>query len=307
MNPNQLALAIYQAQLHYLELLEESRRLEERSAEIMFNRRRLYQAQRLQYDFVATDFLRQFGVAITSLPRFFRADYVERTRTVVGADGSRVSRRFHFWSLEHPYLNDDDENQVNSYRATYRMSKRAFEHLVNELSTHSEFNLVAHNATPIYIQVATALFRFANSHIGYRNALMLLGVSYGSYTNFTRRTVKAIKGTLGHLISWPTNPDEVNEIAEGFGSNSGHRLNNVIGALDGKNVRIHTPSPAPVGAMFRDRNNNSSVKLTAVCDASLRFTYIRVGDSGIVAIYMYNSSGQIQRLIHIPFLLRKNA
>ncbi|KAG2193062.1 hypothetical protein INT47_012136 [Mucor saturninus] len=32
--------------------------------------------------------------------------------------------------------------------------------------------------------------------------------------------------------------------------------------------------------MFRDRKNNYSVKLTAVCDSVLQFTYIKVGDSG---------------------------
>lgn len=280
MNPLQIATVMSQLHLHIMELLENSRRLEE-DANSLHSISELLIAERLQYGYIASDFQSQFGVAITSLPIFFGGEYVERTRTVVGADGRRESRRYHFWKLEHPFLNDDDENQVNSYRATYRMSKRAFEHLVNELSLHEAFNLVAPNTIPIYIQIATALFRLANSHIGYRQAYMHLGVSYGSYNNFTKRTVKAIKGRLGHLVAWPTDPEEAGEVALGFGSNDGRRLSHVIGAVDGKNFKIHKPS-GEAGGMFRDRKNDYSVKLTAVCDSELRFTYIRVGDSGIV-------------------------
>ncbi|KAG2195578.1 hypothetical protein INT47_001325 [Mucor saturninus] len=154
------------------------------------NNTALYRQQRLQYSFIANDYRNQYG------------------------------------SLEHSFLNDDDENQVNSYRVTYRMGKDAFENLVNELSIHEEFNFAAPNAIPVYIQVSTALFRLANCHVGYRQAYMLLGASY-----------------------------------------------------DGKNFTIHKPSPEEFGAMFRDCKNDYSVKLTAVCDSDLRFTYITVGDS----------------------------
>ncbi|KAI7870074.1 uncharacterized protein EV154DRAFT_530313 [Mucor mucedo] len=181
----------------------------------------LYQAERVQYNFIASNYRNEYGVSINYLPIFMMGKHVERTRT------------------------------VSSYRANYRMGKRALEHLVNELLAHEEF-------------FATALFRLGNCHIGYRQA----------YNNFTTRTLKAIEDQL--------DPIRANAIAVGFGSSTEDRLNGVIGAVDGKNFIIHQPSPPIVGAMFRDRKNNYSVKLTAVCNSALRFTYIKVGDSGIV-------------------------
>lgn len=285
MNPSQIVTVISELQQVLFRLDEEAESMDDDIQMIMeSDNTALYRQQRLQYSFIANDYRNQYGVAITSLPMFFSGEYVERTRTVIDADGRRETRRYHFWSLEHPFLNDDDENQVNSYRATYRMGKDAFENLVNELSNHEEFNFVAPNAIPVYIQVATALFRLANCHVGYRQAYMLLGVSYGSYNNFTRRTLKAIKGRLGHLLAWPTDPEAARAVAHGFGSDNGQRLNGVIGAVDGKNFTIHKPSPDEFGAMFRDRKNDYSVKLTAVCDSNLRFTYISVGDSGTVTM-----------------------
>ncbi|KAG2192286.1 hypothetical protein INT47_006919 [Mucor saturninus] len=111
--------------------------------------RELYQAECLQYDFIARNYRNQYGVSINNLPIFMMGEHVERTRTVISADGRRELRRYHFWRLEHSFLNDSDKNQVSSYRANYRMGKRAFEHLVNELSAHEEFNLVAPNTSPI--------------------------------------------------------------------------------------------------------------------------------------------------------------
>lgn len=106
---------------------------------------------------------------------------------------------------------------------------------------------------------------------------MYLGVLYGSYKNFTRSTCCAIKEILGDKIAWPMGSEKVMSIAYNLdlprGSNSGQtrvRLPSVIGALNGKNVIIHKPSPAPYGDMFWDRKNNYSVKLTAVCLADCR-------------------------------------
>ncbi|KAG2191676.1 hypothetical protein INT47_010268 [Mucor saturninus] len=268
MTPQQIAFIVSQLQLLIVRINEESESLEEDRMDILnstrqrleenmttlHSSRELYQAECLQYDFIASNYRNQYGVSINNLPIFMMGEHVERTRTVISVDGRRESRRYHFWRLEHPFLNDNDENQVSSYRANYRMGKRAFEHLVNELSAHEEFNLVAPNTIPIYIQVATALFRLANCQIGYRQAYMLLGVS--------------------------SEPARANAIAVGFGSNIGDRLNGVIGAVDGKNFIIHQPSPPTVGAMFRDGKNNYSVKLTPLCDSVLRLTYIKVGDSG---------------------------
>ncbi|KAG2192010.1 hypothetical protein INT47_011527 [Mucor saturninus] len=114
------------------------------------------------------------------------------------------------------------------------MGKDAIENLVNELSNHEESNFAAPNAIPVYIQVATALFRLDNYH--------------------------AIKRRLGYLLAWPTDPEAPRAVAHGFGSDKGQRLNSAMGVVDGKNFMIHKPSPDEFGAMFLDRKNDYSIK-----------------------------------------------
>lgn len=234
------------------------------------------------YNIIASEFFDQNSFLITSLPMFMTATYVVSTRSVTTEGNERVIEKYGFWKTQHPHLNNDDENQVSSYRATYRMSHEMFDWLVNELMTHNEFDLLAHNAIPAYIQIATCLIRMANSHQGYRLTYLYMGVSHGSFTNFTRRTLKAIKDKLGHLIEWPENPVLAAQVANNFEHpiSGGKRLPGVIGAVDGKIFVIHSPSPPNYAAMFRDRKNRYSVKLTAVCSSDCKFTYIRVGDSG---------------------------
>jgi hypothetical protein len=171
------------------------------------------------------------------------------------------------------------------------MDKGTFEWLVTRLEEHPELQLNAPNATPVFIQVAIALVRLANNHIGYRMAFMDWYVSYGSYTNFTRRVVKAIKGLLTEsTISWPTTYERARDIADAFEyplNNPNRCLPNIVGAIDGKNCIIRKPSPSLYGSFFRDRKGNYSVKITAVCDSLCRFTYIRVGDSGKFELFLY--------------------
>ncbi|KAG2211004.1 hypothetical protein INT47_000164 [Mucor saturninus] len=97
------------------------------------------------------------------------------------------------------------------------------------------------------------------------------------------------------LLGVSSDPVRSNAIAIGFGSNTGDRLNSVIGAVDVKYLIIHQPSPPTVGAMFRDRKNNYSVKLTALCDSALRFTYIKVGRTHDAAAFR---SSDIASKIH---------
>ena len=227
-------------------------------------------------------------MAFTSMPSSFTGEIITRMRND-GVGATRVSERYTFWEVQNPNLDDDDENQVDSFRVTYRMGRDSFNWLVNRLSTHPEFDFKTPNNVPIYIQIATCLLRLANCHLRYRNMYVLYGVSYGSYTNFTRRNVKAIKDVLSYMIDWPINSAMVGAISAGFNKGPGVSIPDAIGAIDGKNFTIHKPTPAAYGAGFRDRKNNYTIKLTAVCDDTCRFTYIRVGDSGNNDQYKYES------------------
>lgn len=166
------------------------------------------------------------------------------------------------------------------------MNRSSFEKLVNDLSQHPVFGLRAHNATPTYIQVSCAIWRLANCHIGYRTNQIAFGVPHGSFMKYFRRTLIAIEGVYGNKICWTVSPDRVQAIHTGFKwpsvetEGSIRHLPNIIGALDGKNVIIERPKVHP--EHWRDRKGHFAMKLTAICDDKCRFTYIRVGDLGIM-------------------------
>ncbi|GAA5794850.1 hypothetical protein HPULCUR_000198 [Helicostylum pulchrum] len=208
-----------------------------------------------------------------------------RSTRAIPSTGNVSLSNIQYWTITHPFLADDD-NPRSSFRAMYRMNLASFERLVNDLSQHPTFDLRAHNSIPVYIQISCAIWRLANCHLGYRMCNAGLGVSHGSYIKFFRRTLIAIERVYGSNISWPVDQERVQAIQTGFewppapAHISTHRLPNVIGALDGKNVIIESPRVHP--EHWRDRKGNFAMKLTAVCDDKCRFTYIRVGDSGMI-------------------------
>ncbi|GAA5799533.1 hypothetical protein HPULCUR_004949 [Helicostylum pulchrum] len=234
----------------------------------------------MQRNLIQEAFLIHFS-AIFDIPSYFYS----LPFLIVGTRSTRTFSNLQYWRITHPFLADDN-NPRTSFRAMYRMNLTSFERLVSDLSQHPVFDLRAHNSIPVYIQISCAIWRLANCHLGYRIFHMGFGVSHGSYMNFFRRTLIAIEGVYGNLISWLVDQERVQAIETGFEwppsptHTFTHRLPNVIGALDGKNVVIE--SPRVHAKHWRDRKGNFAMKLTAVCDDKCRFTYIRVGDSGMV-------------------------
>ncbi|KAG2219141.1 hypothetical protein INT45_000513 [Circinella minor] len=110
---------------------------------------------------------------------------------------------------------------------------------------------------PLFIQVATVLWRFANSSFGFRVMEMALGIKDGSYNNFTNRFLGAMKHVSEQVITWPVNDrEQALEIADGFrgrGTAEEPRLSGVIGAMDGKLVVNH--KPASRGNLYVDHKN----------------------------------------------------
>ncbi|MGO2587356.1 MAG: transposase family protein [Streptococcus thermophilus] len=192
----------------------------------------------------------------------------------------RREKNLGYWTVTHPNLKDDYSTQ--SYYAHYRMRKASFDKLVNDLSEHPKFQLTAANATPTYIQVACVIWRYANCHVGFRTAEATLGISYGSYHNFSERFQEALIDIYKPILNWASTAEEFNNIKKGFefpdSEFAVRRLQHVIGAIDGKLLTIHRPKLN--SESFRDRKNNLSVNLTAVCDNKCRFRYAYIGESG---------------------------
>ncbi|KAL0088719.1 hypothetical protein J3Q64DRAFT_1881754 [Phycomyces blakesleeanus] len=149
-----------------------------------------------------------------------------------------------WWYVRHPTLTDDLGS--NSFQLQYQMSRANFELLLNIVSQHQVYEAVLNNNSyPIEIQVATVLWRFANTHFGYHLTEQFLGVSAGSYTRFTMRFITAMSDYSDKFVNWGVHDSETaaRRAAEfEQPERRGVRLPGVIGAIDGKLISIQKPS-----------------------------------------------------------------
>lgn len=225
-----------------------------------------------------------FYYIYTCSPVFMSSQSVRR---VVRSE--RMDTYEQYWLVTHPNL-DNILNGRKSYRAHYRINKGSFNFLVDRLSRLPQYaGSIARGGYSVEIQVACVLWRFANTHFGYRIAEVTLGVSAGSYRNFTERFNGAMHAICFEVISWPLNDpvkamQSANEHVRLGVVGRRRTLPKVLGSIDGKLVVIQKPSEN--GNAYVDRKNNASLSLMAICDGFGRFMYIKVGHSG-KQIYLY--------------------
>lgn len=204
-----------------------------------------------------------------------------------------------WWSITHPNLLDTPEYndygrvvRESTFKEHYRINLNTFEILVNLLSATEEFRgsaLSAH-AWPVWKQVAIVLWRFSNTHFGYRMAKDKFGCSHGCYNDFTNRFVKAMSTTLlKKIIVWPNTVSSTRRIANGFANpteDGDEHLEDVIGAMDGKLILIEKPTFQNQGNRYADRKSHISMGLMAVCDHKKRFISIATGTPGTFKVYL---------------------
>lgn len=87
----------------------------------------------------------------------------ERTRR------SRMDTREQYWLEKFPALVDDDSS--NSFKAHYRVTRRTFDWLLRELKQCGEYlGSQMYGGYAGELQVACVLWRFSDTHFGYRFA-----------------------------------------------------------------------------------------------------------------------------------------
>ena len=176
----------------------------------------------------------------------------------------------------------NDTSPYNSFKNHFRLTRATFDLLVAELATHPVYQSKKGDHVPVDIQIAVAIWRFANGS-SVRCLEQNLGFSQGSVANFTDRFLKAILSRTDKYIRWPRTPEEFDAVKRGFAESrddDSGQLTDCIGAIDGSLIQI--VKPANSGSMYVDRKNHFSIGLMAICDASCRFTCISVGQSGSV-------------------------
>ena len=158
------------------------------------------------------------------------------------------------------------------------MNRSTFNAIVEKCMRSEEyFGSIIYDGTPVEIQVATVFWSFTNGHYGYRITEVTLGVSPGSYRNFTERFLSAMMTISKTIITWPINdPERATNIANGFMERGEtEQLDQVIGAIDGKNIVIQKPKRR--GKDYVDRKGRASVNTMAVCDHEGRYMFLKLG------------------------------
>lgn len=155
---------------------------------------------------------------------------------------------------------------------------------VNKLSENPAFQLTAHNATPVYMQVSIVLWELPNCHMGYRMSQVAMGFSHNSYLNFTKRFFTVILSECSGSLRWPPRETDYADGAYNFQCPDGE-----FGST--KLITIHKTKKQ--SEQFRDRKENLSLNLLAVYDATMRCIYAYVGESSNFIILLTERGRQI--------------
>jgi hypothetical protein len=179
---------------------------------------------------------------------------------------SRNQRKGHFRVIVEPtyyhhYL------QLNEYQFHnfFRMSKGRFYSLLGQIKQQTEIN---------DIELLIYLFRLGHGN-GYR---VIAGVFRRSM-DYCRRAflkcVSAINALESTYLQKPS-PTVFPDIARSFETKTGR--NDIVGAIDGTFIAIQKPDE------YSDNHYNRkqfySIHMLAICDWSMKFQYVQVGDPG---------------------------
>ena len=189
-------------------------------------------------------------------------------------------KSYDYWEKVFPMLNDT--SPYNSFQESLQIDKNDVRSASGGARDSSSLSEQKGDHVPVDIQIAVAIWRFANGS-SVRCLEQNLGFSQGSIANFTDRFLKAILSRSDKYIRWPRTPEEFDAVKCGFAESrddDSGQLTDCIGAIDGSLIQI--VKPANSGSMYVDRKNHFSIGLMAICDASCRFTCISVGQSGSV-------------------------
>lgn len=189
-----------------------------------------------------------------------------------------------YWTTTFPSYTDSADDG-NSFSHHFRIKRSTFNFIVSKMQAHPIYRSenAPVNKTPVYRQIATALWRLAN-HTTIRQMEQTLGFSQGSIANFTDRFCIALIDTFGSQIVWPKSESAL-QVADGF-ANTRRRagksvyLTKAIGAVDGSHIRIKVPTE--YRNVYYNRKGYASVVLMAAADHTEKFTFIYIGECGSV-------------------------
>lgn len=111
----------------------------------------------------------------------------------------------------------------------------------------------------------------------YKSLMYLFYVPHNTISILVRDVCQAIWDEYGdEVVTNPTTAEGWKEVAAGYSSR--WNFHHVLGALDGKHIRIQCPAHG--GSQFYNYKGYHSIVLLALVDANYRFMWVQVGAPG---------------------------
>ncbi|KAL0081735.1 hypothetical protein J3Q64DRAFT_1837556 [Phycomyces blakesleeanus] len=132
-------------------------------------------------------------------------DFEHIQATSTGRRINRLRKETIWWGITHPSLSDtshiDDirrEVKESTFKEYYHIILSTFKTLMNILLGTEPYRRCDESelACSVWKQVAVVLWRFSNTHLGYRIAKDKFGCSHGSYNNFTDQFILAMSSIV---------------------------------------------------------------------------------------------------------------
>ena len=165
----------------------------------------------------------------------------------------------------HPLDAYDDAEIITRYRLPRHRITNLYDLIGEELEPQTQRN----HAIPAMIQIFCALRYFACGSFQ-----TVVGDGLGIHRSSVSRIVTKVTDKLCRMrrrfIQFPRTRERMQEVSEGF-----HEIAHfprVIGAIDGTLISIKAPTRDE--HLFVSRKGGHSLNILAVCDSSLKFTYV---------------------------------
>ncbi len=164
-----------------------------------------------------------------------------------------------------------------AFRNFTRLTPEMFRDVVERLTPRlQKKDIWYRDSQEVGLKVAITLRHMAKGDC-YKSTMYLFYVPHNTISLIVRDVCQAIWDEYGdEVVTNPTTAEGWKEVAAGYSSR--WNFHHVLGALDGKHIRIWCPGHG--GSQFCNYNGYHSIVLLALVDANYRFTWAQVGAPG---------------------------
>jgi DDE superfamily endonuclease len=178
--------------------------------------------------------------------------------------------------------------RTGTFRKMYRMSFESFTNLCSLLEpfliVDKVMSKVRTNQPVIGTEIIVSSFIRWLSAGSFHDLAVIAVISIASFYRVMDRCARAILDCDALAYSFPTTPEEIKELAEGFEYISTNKfITGCVGAVDGLLLRIKVPATIEVGmvtSIYSGHYQCYGINIHAVCDHRCCFTEVCVAAPG---------------------------